>query len=248
MFTLFYGLSADPVHQGHIDLVTAAVTELDGRGYEVSLVLLVPVYRRNPVGEQSKHGLPETYQDRVRMTALAAGVIGERLAGTGTSTCAVEVSLAARELAERSGGPNYDLETLRYIRDGLEPGRELLYLMSAELVSGPHPEFARWHEPVEIARLATLVIAPRPGYPPNTNFLSGLAAEGGRFLYLNSVVTMDISSSQIREQLMAGADPQLLAGQGEIPAPVADYISRHRSLYRACLCRSTEPGAAVDGS
>jgi nicotinic acid mononucleotide adenylyltransferase len=230
MFTLFYGLSADPVHQGHIDLVTAAVTELDSRGYEVSLVLLVPVYRRNPVGEQPKYGLPETYEDRVQMAGLAAGVIARQLAGTG---CAVEVSRAARELAEQSGGPNYDLETVRYVRERLEPGRELLYLMSAELVSGPDPEFARWHEPVELARLATLAIAPRPGYPPNMNFLSGLTAEGGRFLYLNSVVTMDISSSQIREQLLAGADPRLLAGQGELPAPVADYIRRHRSLYRA---------------
>src|SRR6266700_2330604 len=112
MFTLFYGLSADPVHQGHVDLVTAAVTELHDRGYVVAEVLLVPVYRRNPVGQQPKNGLPASYQDRVRMTGLAAGVISERLARTGTLTCAVtiSVSLAARELAVRSGGPNYDLD------------------------------------------------------------------------------------------------------------------------------------------
>jgi nicotinic acid mononucleotide adenylyltransferase len=232
MFSLFYGLSADPVHQGHIDLVTAAVTELDGRGYAVSEVLLVPVYRRNPVGEQLKYGLPETYQDRVQLAELAARVIGERLAGTGIGDCVVKVSQAARELAERSGGPNYDLETLRYVRDNEVPGSDLLFLMSAELVSGPDPEFARWHEPVGIARLATLVIAPRPGYPPNMSFLSGLAAAGGRFIYLNSVVTMDISSSQIRERLTAGADPDELAGEGAIPAPVAGYISRHPGLYR----------------
>jgi nicotinic acid mononucleotide adenylyltransferase len=132
----------------------------------------------------------------------------------------------------RSGGPNYDLETLRYLRDRLEPGDELLFLISAELVSGPQPEFGRWHEPAEIARLATVAIAPRPGYPPNTNFLDGLTAAGGRFLYLNSVVTMDISSSQIRERLTAGADPHVLAGEGLIPAPVADYIARHPGLYR----------------
>jgi nicotinic acid mononucleotide adenylyltransferase len=248
MFTLFYGLSADPVHQGHIDLVTAAVTELDGRGYEVSLVLLVPVYRRNPVGEHPKHGLPETYEDRVRLAELAAGVMGKQLAGTGILNCAVTVSRAARELAMRSGGPNYDLETLRYVRARLEPGGELLFLMSAELVSGPDPEFARWHEPVEIARLATLAIAPRPGYPPNMNFLGGLAAEGGRFIYLNNVVTMDISSSQIRERLMAGADPHALAGEGLIPAPVAGYIAGHRNLYRprphwSAPRRPAEPGA-----
>ena len=221
MFTLFYGLSADPVHQGHVDLVTAAVTELRGRGYDISLVLLVPVYRRNPVGEQAKNGLPETYEDRVRLAELAAGVISERLAGTGTLDCVVKVSQAARQLAERSGGPNYDLETLRYVRDNEVPGSELLFLMSAELVSGPDPEFARWHEPVEIARLATLVIAPRPGYPPNMSFLKGLTAAGGRFIYLHSVVTMDISSSQIRERLTAGADPGELAGEGAIPAAVA---------------------------
>jgi nicotinic acid mononucleotide adenylyltransferase len=226
MFTLFYGLSADPVHQGHVDLVTAAVTELSDRGYAVPLVLLVPVYRRNPVGEQAKNSLPETYQDRVQMSELAAGVLGRRLAGLG---CTVKVSLAARDLAGRSGGPNYDLETLRYIRDQEEADGELLYLMSAELVSGPEPEFGRWYQPVELARIATVAIAPRPGYPPNVNFLAVLTAEGGRFIYLNSVVTMDISSSQIRERLMAGADPAELAREGAIP--VAGYIGRHPGLY-----------------
>jgi nicotinic acid mononucleotide adenylyltransferase len=233
MFTLFYGLSADPVHQGHIDLVTAAVTELRRRGYDISLVLLVPVYRRNPVGEQAKNSLPETYEDRIQLAELAAGLIGQRLAGTGTLNCVVKVSQAARELAERSGGPNYDLETLRYIAENEVPGSELLFLMSAELVSGPDPEFAHWHEPVEIARLAILVIAPRPGYPPNMNFLKVLTTAGGRFIYLSSVVTMDISSSQLRERLMAGADPDELAGEGAIPAPVAGYISRHPGLYRS---------------
>ena len=228
MFTLFYGLSADPVHQGHIDLVTAAVTELEGRGYPVSRVLLVPVYRRNPVGEQPKNGLPATYEDRVQMTALAAGVMSERLARTGGAVT-ISVSLAARELAMRSGGPNYDLETLRYIQK--EADGELLYLMSAELVSGPDPEFARWHQPVDLVRIATVAIAPRPGYPPNANFLGVLTAEGGRFIYLNSVVTMDISSSQIRERLMAGADPAELAREGTIPGPVASYIGRHPGLY-----------------
>lgn len=230
MFTLFYGLSADPVHQGHVDLVTAAVTELSDRGYAIPLVLLVPVYRRNPVGEQAKNSLPETYQDRVQMSELAAGLIGRRLAGLG---CTVKVSLAARDLAGRSGGPNYDLETLRYIRDQEEADGELLYLMSAELVSGPEPEFGRWYRPVELARIATVAIAPRPGYPPNVNFLEGLTAEGGRFIFLDSVVTMDVSSSQLRERLIAGADPLLLAREGAIPAPVADYISRHPGLYSA---------------
>jgi nicotinic acid mononucleotide adenylyltransferase len=211
-----------------VDLVTAAVTELSDRGYAIPLVLLVPVYRRNPVGEQAKNSLPETYQDRVQMSELAAGVMGRRLAGLG---CTVKVSLAARDLAGRSGGPNYDLDTLRYIRDQEEADGELLYLMSAELVSGPDPEFGRWHQPVELARIATVTIAPRPGYPPNMNFLGVLTAEGGRFIYLNSVVTMDISSSQIRERLMAGADPAELAREGAIPGPVASYIGRHPGLY-----------------
>jgi nicotinic acid mononucleotide adenylyltransferase len=162
------------------------------------------------------------------MSELAAGVLGRRLAGLG---CTVKVSLAARDLAGRSGGPNYDLETLRYIRDQEEADGELLYLMSAELVSGPEPEFGRWYQPVELARIATVAIAPRPGYPPNVNFLAVLTAEGGRFIYLNSVVTMDISSSQIRERLMAGADPAELAQEGAIPGPVAGYIGRHPGLY-----------------
>jgi nicotinic acid mononucleotide adenylyltransferase len=79
-------------------------------------------------------------------------------------------------------------------------------------------------------------------------FLGGLTAEGGRFISLNSVVTMDISSSRIRQRLTAGADPHVLAGEGLIPASVADYIARHRNLYRprphrSKLRRPAEPGA-----
>ena len=59
---------------------------------------------------------------------------------------------------------------------------------------------------------------------------------------------MDISSSQIRERLMAGADPHALAGEGLIPASVADYIARHPGFYRprprrSTLRRPAEPGA-----
>ena len=54
---------------------------------------------------------------------------------------------------------------------------------------------------------------------------------------------MDISSSQIRERLTAGVDPGELAGEGAIPAPVADYLSRHPGLYRSRQDQSTEPGA-----
>src|SRR5690349_10820096 len=227
MFTLCYAMSADPGNQVHVDLVTAAATGLSDRGYAIPLVLLVPVYRRNPVGEQAKNSLPETYQDRVQMSERAAGVMGRRLAGLG---CTVKVSLAARDLAERSGGPNYDLETLRYIRDRKEADGALLYLMSAELVSGREPEFGRWYQPVELARIATVAIAPRPGYPPNANFLEVLTAEGGRFIFLDSVVTMDVSPSPPRARLIAGADPRLLAREGAIPEPVAGYLSSHPGL------------------
>lgn len=227
MYTLFYGFSADPVHQGHIDLVVDSVAELDDNGYQISLVLLVPVYRRNPVGEQPKHSLPTTYEHRFAMVELAANVMRERM----PVNCIVTVSPIARELAQSSGGPNYDLATLHHVQLREAANTDLIYLMSAELVSGPDPEFSRWHKPVELARLTTIAIAPRPGYPPNMEFLETLSREGGKFVFLNRVVTTDISSSRIRARLISGTDPQALIQEGAMPQSIAEYIIAHRHLY-----------------
>jgi nicotinic acid mononucleotide adenylyltransferase len=201
------------------------------RGYNLTGVVIVPVYRRNPVGDRPKAELTHTYGHRVAMCQLAAGEIDGRLRESGYSV-PIEVSRIAEILAERRREPNYDIETLAALKAGKCAGTELIFLMSADLVSGVSPEFGRWHRAVELARAALVALAPRPGYEPNREFIDKFERSGATFVHLNDVITTGISASHVKEQLAAGADPAALHAEGLIPASIARYLSRHPELYR----------------
>jgi nicotinate (nicotinamide) nucleotide adenylyltransferase len=223
---LILGLSADPVHTGHVEMVTQGVRALAGRGYELSGVLLIPVYRRNPVGSE-KVRLPDTFAHRLALCRLAAQEIVQRL---GTVPGFVRASAIEAELASGRSGPNYTVETLKVIKLRGAPREELIFLISSELVSGPTPELARWRRPTQLLRLAHLVICPRPGYALNLRFIQAARRRGARITVLSGVSTPDIASSELRAQLQAGVSPLTLAYHQLLPVPVARYLMAH-NLY-----------------
>lgn len=223
---LVFGLSANPAHSAHVLLVCEAVQALAARGFEVARVLVVPVYRRNPVGSD-KAGLVKTYEHRVRLCELAAEEMQACLTGTET---VVEVSRIAKWLSEASGEPNYTAETLAALREAAPPDAELMFLMSSDLVAGAEPEFARWYRLDKLTALATLVVCPRPGYTPNWDFLATLKQRGARVIYLDEVQTPEVSATEIRERLAAGENPKTLSEEGLLPASVAAYLQEHTFL------------------
>jgi len=102
-------------------------------------------------------------------------------------------------------GPSYTVDTLR----ALGPEGELYLILGADQVA----TLAGWHEPEQIQRLAHLVVAPRDGLDASA-----------RDITLLDMAPVDLSSTQVRELLEAGA------GDPDVPAAVLGYIREH-GLY-----------------
>ncbi|MCJ7549099.1 MAG: nicotinate-nicotinamide nucleotide adenylyltransferase [Anaerolineae bacterium] len=225
-YRLVFGLSADPVHAGHIETVVRSAGRLIECGYDLAEVLLVPVYRRNPVGAR-KGRLPETYPHRYEMCRLAAQEVAARLQ---RDKVKVLVSSIEAELARDSDKPNYTAETLTALGAGSPPDAGLIFLIGSELVSGPNPQFGRWYRTDTILAMATLAICPRPGYMPNDRFLQSLVAGGADVVVLSGIHPPDISATELRAKLRAGVSPLALADQGVLIPSIARYLVAH-DLY-----------------
>jgi nicotinate (nicotinamide) nucleotide adenylyltransferase len=231
-YQLVFGLSADPIHVGHVELVSQSARRLIERGFRIADVLIVPVYRRSPVGAE-KEGLPDTFAHRLRMCALAAGEIRDRLesaASAADRVPSVRASAIEAELARHRERPNYTVETLRLLKIRSRPGTGLIFLISAELISGPRPQLGRWYRPEAILKLAALAVCPRPGYPVNGRFVRAMARQGGQVILLGDVVTLDISATEVRAALSAGVPPAALARRGILTPAVARFLRAH-NLY-----------------
>lgn len=227
-YRLVFGLSADPIHTGHVAMVAQSARRLTERGYDLAEILLVPVYRRNPVGS-TKERLPDVFHQRFVMCGLAAREIARQL---GIAPDLVRVSAIEAELARHRTRPNYTAETLAVLKARSAPGEGLLFLISSELVSGPNPEFARWHRPRKILKLSRLVVCPRPGYPLNRRFVQAMVLAGGEIVVLPHITTPDVSSTRLRRLLEGGLAPLALGHRGLMPMAVARYLTTH-NFYSA---------------
>jgi nicotinate (nicotinamide) nucleotide adenylyltransferase len=226
-YSIVYGLSADPVHQMHVDLVIEAAGKLRGRGFRIARIVIVPVYRRNPAGEKQKGALAASYEDRFAMCELAATEISH---GLGEPEAFVKVSRIDQRLAQSTKNPNYTVETLQALQSEESPGTKWVLLLGSDLVSGGEPELRYWRQPEKLVQLATIAIYPRPGYPSNARFLQDLERKGACIVQLEEVSQSKASASQIRRRLKDGHDPLALNQEGLLPEPVALFI-KERGLY-----------------
>jgi len=123
------------------------------------------------------------------------------------------------------GGVSYTVDTLQEVRQQ-HPQYELFLILGGDSLE----DFPHWHQPAEICRLATLVVAGRPGAPPVdfsglTGFVSPERIE--RFeQHQIAMPLIEISSTDIRRRVAAG---QSICYQ--TPEPVRQYVERH-ALYR----------------
>src|SRR5262249_21749314 len=128
------GGTFDPVHSTHLALARAALDHL-----KLDRVLFIPTgspHYRKPAIASGAH--------RVAMLELA--LRGEPRFG-----------VDARELAAQATG--YTVDTLRQMKTQ-SPKDELFLLMGGD----QHSKFESWREPDEVARLAQLAVAARPGF------------------------------------------------------------------------------------
>jgi nicotinate (nicotinamide) nucleotide adenylyltransferase len=221
---LIYGLSANPVHQGHADLVKGAVENLLKQKYNITQILIVPVYRRNPVGSP-KDNLPDTYEHRFRMCEFLAQEVMRAY-----PRCQVRVSRVEEHLARNSEKPNYTAETLSYLKEYILKEMDFIFLISSGVIYGANPEFSQWHKIDTILKLTSLAVCPRPGFPINYAYIDILTEMGGRFIILDSVKTLNISSTELRIRISQGENPLSLAEKGLISQSVGLYL-QETGLY-----------------
>ncbi len=222
---LVFGTSADPIHEGHVELLVDAAHALTARGYQIAEIVLLPVYRHHSVQDSVKRSLPLSYDDRFALCQLAATEIEDKLKGLVEK---ISVSNLEKELVWQNSRPNFTTETMQAMRKQTEAGTELAFLIGADSFSGEQPSFSQWYRWQELIQNVILVLSPREGYPPNRDFVQSLSEQGGKIVYLEEIKVLDISSAQIRKMLEAGEEPETLAGEGLISKDVADYIAKQK--------------------
>lgn len=171
-----------------------------------------------------------SFQDRLQMVALA--VAGEEK----MEACDIDAP-------RQDDQPNYTVDTLKKLREKLEPATKLFFLMGADSLHS----FRKWQQAEELLFTAEFVIAARPGFslsdlaaalPAEIKISESqkescihtllLANDSGAqsHLYLLPDLHEDISATEVRTALKEGNEEQIV-----VPKPVLEYI-RAKRLYR----------------
>lgn len=188
-----FGGTFDPPHLGHLALAEWAREEL-----ELDRVLFVPA-GSPPHKRAARSGA----EHRVAMTRLAI-----------RNNPAFEVST----LEVRRPGPSYTADTVAALAVA-NPGARLWLLMGADM----YATFDTWARPGEIAALAALAVALRPGAKAPRPSRAARLGLGVRRL---ANPGLEVSSSAVRARARRGASLRYL-----VPDAVARYIEEF-GLYR----------------
>ena len=192
------GGSFNPIHCGHVALARAAL-----ESSRVERVLFLPT--GNP--PHKKEGLADKF-DRLRMVELAV----EHEAGM--AVC--------REEIDRDG-VIYTVDTLAALKRKM-PDCTLTYLIGADTLRA----LGTWRRVETVIERCKFVVMMREGETREEVIrLAGLWTQRGAQIDFLDARKMDISSTQIREQIQKGLPFERL-----VPQAVADYIHEH-GLYGA---------------
>ena len=138
----------------------------------------------------------EGYEHRYRMVELACTGLD------GLEPARLEAGL------EKS----YSINTIERLRQTLQPQDDLFFLIGADAFA----EVRTWFRWMDVIKSVAFVVVSRPGHEYH--------APEGAVIYRLETVSMEVSSSAIREELANGRQP------ADLPAPVFEYIRDHR-LY-----------------
>jgi nicotinate-nucleotide adenylyltransferase len=187
-----YGGTFDPIHLGHL-ILAEACREACSLDRVWFVVAGAPPH---------KPGGRTDVNHRIEMARLA-------IAGNP----AFEVS----EIETRRPGPHYSVETLEVIARE-RPEDDLFFLIGADsLVDLPH-----WRSPDQIQRLASLVVANRPGFEPPPFSVPPDA----RAIHRVTIPPIGLASNEIRRSRQEGRSVRY-----QIPRAVEAYMDAH-GLYR----------------
>lgn len=184
------GGTFDPVHWGHMILAEQARER-----FELTQVLFV-------TAACPPHKLGEPVADaahRLEMTRLA-------VADNEHFECStIEIDRP---------GPSYTIDTVRQVLELYGRGTQVYLLVGAD----EGRDLMSWREPYEIQKLASIVVANRPGMPVS-EVIDSLPEDFARGIVPLEMPGVDISSTDLRERVRSGRSIRYLA-----PRPVEEYI------------------------
>lgn len=209
-----YGGTFDPVHIGHLLLAETCleVCRLDE-------VRFLPAWR-NPLKAIAPAPSHATTPGKLRAEMLSFAIAGHG-----------RFQVDPREL--KRDQPSYTVETLRGFATE-QPDAELFFLMGADAWR----DFAEWREPLEILRLAHIVVVNRPGdavdvdeplsriASANGSSASGFLEQWRPRILTATMPLIGVSAREIRERVREGRSIRF-----QVPRPVECLIEQHR-LYR----------------
>lgn len=195
-----FGGTFNPIHNGHLHMANAFAEQC-----QLDCVIFLPA--GDPYHKNTDLVAPE---HRLNMTELAT---------TNNPKFAVSDCDLVR------GGATYSIDTVQIFKQHY-PKAQLYWLMGMDSLMNLH----KWKNWQTFVRQTKIVVANRTGdtlakAPRELHAWLGEALQSGNLVLLNAD-TVDISSSQIREQIAQGKNML-----NWLPEKVADYIQQH-DLYR----------------
>lgn len=206
------GGTFDPIHTAHLRLAEEAMRLLRLGG-----MLWIPA-------GQPRHRAAPLAPPEHRLAMVRAALAGHP-----------EYRIDDTEI--RAAAPSFTVPTLERLRRELGEERPLVLLMGADAFLG----LAAWHRWRDLFRLAHIGVASRPGFDLAAEAMPTELAEEFRRRHRSQFTSLatapagavcsfplsagTVSSTEVRTRLQQGATVDQL-----LPAPVLDYIRRHR-LY-----------------
>lgn len=186
-----FGGCFDPIHLGHLLVAEDVFHKL-----KLDKLIFIPTFR-------PPHRAPPVapYNSRVEMVQRAI---------------ANNHSFYLSRIEENRPGPSYTVETLKRLRL-LFPCARLYLLLGYD----QYRSIACWHKPLELTKMAKLVVMSRPGVLRPTL----LPGHNPRKVIFLEVIPVELTATTIRERLAKGRSVCYL-----IPTAVADYVYKNR-LY-----------------
>lgn len=186
-FHLIFGITADPPHKGHEQVILNSYEFMRNSGLKVEQFDLIPTFDPNLIA--GKRQPTADFEQRMSMCQLIAEDLN-KIHGFN-----VQVNDIERFLALATHKKSYSYETLKAIK---HPNK--LFVLSADHFAGRWPKFRKWHEWRNLVKENGLLIHQRPGHKINQSFINQLKAINPNIFVANGYPAVDVSSTFLRSR------------------------------------------------